>query len=52
MGLKALGDPLSCLADSKVALTKAIVEAARFSLISRNPQSQNLDHPSFGSGSV
>ncbi|MDJ0705956.1 MAG: TIR domain-containing protein [Leptolyngbyaceae cyanobacterium MO_188.B28] len=41
-GVKELGDPLSPLAVSKLALTKAIAEAARFSLISRNPRTKTL----------
>jgi tetratricopeptide (TPR) repeat protein len=41
-GGKAFGEPLSTLAESKLALTKAIAEAARFSLISRNPQAKTL----------
>jgi tetratricopeptide (TPR) repeat protein len=41
-GGNAFGEPLSTLAESKLALTKAIAEAARFSLISRNPQTKTL----------
>lgn len=41
-GVKELGEPLSPLADSKLALTKAIAEAVRFSLISRNKQTKTL----------
>ena len=41
-GAEAFGEPLSNLAESKLALTKAIAEAARFSLISRNPQTKTL----------
>ena len=41
-GAEGLGEPLSGLADSKLALTKAIAAAARFSLISRNPQTKTL----------
>jgi tetratricopeptide (TPR) repeat protein len=41
-GGKAFGEPLSTVAESKLTLTKAIAEAARFSLISRNPQAKTL----------
>jgi tetratricopeptide (TPR) repeat protein len=41
-GGNAFGEPLNTLAESKLALTKAIAEAARFSLISRNPQAKTL----------
>jgi tetratricopeptide (TPR) repeat protein len=41
-GATAFGEPLNTLAESKLALTKAIAEAARFSLISRNPQAKTL----------
>ena len=41
-GAEGLGEPLSRLADSKLALTKAIAAAVRFSLISRNPQTKTL----------
>jgi Flp pilus assembly protein TadD len=41
-GAKAFEAPLSSLAESKLALSKAIGEAARFSLISRNSQTQTL----------
>ena len=41
-GAKGLGEPLSTLVDSKLALTKAIAEAARFSLISRDSQAKTL----------
>ena len=41
-GAEALGEPLSRLADSQLELTKAVAEAARFSLIRRNPQTKTL----------
>jgi tetratricopeptide (TPR) repeat protein len=41
-GATAFEAPLSTLAESKLALSKAIGEAARFSLISRNPQAKTL----------
>ncbi|WP_169614189.1 FxSxx-COOH system tetratricopeptide repeat protein [Nodosilinea sp. P-1105] len=41
-GAEAFGEPLNALAESKLALTKAIAKAARFSLISRNPQAKTL----------
>jgi tetratricopeptide (TPR) repeat protein len=41
-GATAFGEPLNTLAENKLALTKAIAEAARFSLISRNPQVKTL----------
>jgi hypothetical protein len=41
-GAEAFGEPLNTLAESKLALSKAIGEAARFSLISRNPQTKTL----------
>jgi tetratricopeptide (TPR) repeat protein len=41
-GAEAFGEPLSTLAESKLALSQAIAEAARFSLISRNPQAKTL----------
>ena len=41
-GATAFEAPLSSLAESKLALSKAIGEAARFSLISRNSQTQTL----------
>ncbi|MEA5449640.1 tetratricopeptide repeat protein [Leptolyngbya sp. CCNP1308] len=41
-GATAFGEPLNTLAESKLALTKAIAEVARFSLISRNPQAKTL----------
>ena len=41
-GATAFEAPLSTLAESKLALSKAIGEAARFSLISRNSQTQTL----------
>ena len=41
-GAEAFGEPLNALAESKLAITKAIAEAARFSLISRKPQAKTL----------
>ena len=41
-GAKALGEPLSTLAKSKLGLSKVIAEAARFSLISRNSRTKTL----------
>ncbi|MEA5451820.1 tetratricopeptide repeat protein [Leptolyngbya sp. CCNP1308] len=41
-GIAAFEAPLSTLAESKLALSKAIGEATRFSLISRNPQAKTL----------
>ena len=41
-GAEGLGEPLSTLADSKLVLTKTTSDAARFSLISRNPQTKTL----------
>ena len=41
-GATAFGEPLNTLAESKLALSQAIAEAARFSLISRNPQAKTL----------
>ncbi|MEP0950136.1 MULTISPECIES: tetratricopeptide repeat protein [Cyanophyceae] len=41
-GAAAFEAPLSTLAESKLALSKAIAEAARFSLISRNPLTKTL----------
>jgi tetratricopeptide (TPR) repeat protein len=41
-GAASFEAPLSTLAESKLALSKAIAEAARFSLISRNPQTKTL----------
>ena len=41
-GAEAFGEPLNTLAESKLALSQAIAEAARFSLISRNPQAKTL----------
>ena len=42
-GGNAFSEPLSTLAESKLALSKAIGEAGRFSLISRNPQTKTLN---------
>ncbi|NMF84665.1 FxSxx-COOH system tetratricopeptide repeat protein [Nodosilinea sp. P-1105] len=41
-GAEAFNEPLNALAKSKLTLTRAIAEAARFSLISRNPQAKTL----------
>ena len=41
-GAEAFDPPLSTLAESKLALSQAIAETARFSLISRNPQAKTL----------
>jgi tetratricopeptide (TPR) repeat protein len=41
-GAEAFDPPLRTLAESKLALSQAIGEAARFSLISRNPQTKTL----------
>lgn len=41
-GGSAFREPLSTLAESKLALTQAIAEAARLSLISRSPQTKTL----------
>jgi tetratricopeptide (TPR) repeat protein len=41
-GATAFGEPLNTLAENKLALSQAIAEAARFSLISRNPQAKTL----------
>ena len=41
-GATAFGELLSTVTESKLSLTKAIAEAARFSLISRNPQAKTL----------
>lgn len=41
-GGNALGKPLNTLAKSKLALSQAIGESARFSLVSRNPQAKTL----------
>lgn len=41
-GATAFAAPLNTLAESKLALTQAIAKAARFSLMSRNPQAKTL----------
>jgi len=41
-GATAFSEPLNTLAESKLTLTRAIAEAARFSLISRNSQAKTL----------